>query len=52
MLNAQVTTQATLIAYIDDFKFLLVALLASLPLLLLVRRPDYGDGKVTEVAAE
>jgi DHA2 family multidrug resistance protein len=52
MLNVQLTTQAQLIAYIDDFKFLLVALLVSLPLLLLVRRPDQGQAKVSEVAVE
>jgi DHA2 family multidrug resistance protein len=52
ILNAQLTTQAQLIAYIDDFKFLLVALLVSLPLLLLVRRPNQGQGKVNEVAVE
>ena len=37
MLNQQVTMQAALIAYIDDFKFLLVASLMALPLLLFVR---------------
>jgi DHA2 family multidrug resistance protein len=52
MLNAQVTTQAQLIAYLDDFKFLLVALLASMPLLLFVRRPDRSPEKATEVTLE
>jgi DHA2 family multidrug resistance protein len=52
MLNQMVSTQAQLIAYIDDFKFLLIALLAALPLLLLVRRPDQGQAKVAEVAVE
>ncbi len=51
MLNQLVTTQAQLIAYIDDFKFLLIALLATLPLLLFVRRPD-SKSAVTEVAVE
>jgi DHA2 family multidrug resistance protein len=51
ILNQLVTTQAELIAYIDDFKFLLMALLASLPLLLFVRRPD-NKTAVTEVAVE
>ncbi|HEX4376570.1 MAG TPA: MDR family MFS transporter [Steroidobacteraceae bacterium] len=51
MLNQIVTAQAQLIAYIDDFKFLLIALLASLPLLLFVRRPD-SKSAVTEVAVE
>jgi MFS transporter, DHA2 family, multidrug resistance protein len=52
MLNQLVTTQAQLIAYIDDFKFLLVTLLACLPLLLFVRRPETSKGAITEVAAE
>jgi DHA2 family multidrug resistance protein len=37
LLNQQVTMQASLIAYIDDFKFLLVASLMALPMLLFVR---------------
>ena len=40
-LNAEVTRQAAIVAYVDDFKLLfLVCLLA--PLLLLMRRPDSG----------
>jgi len=52
MLNQQVTVQAALIAYIDDFKFLLVAILMSLPLLLLVRRPGQIDTAVTNTVVE
>jgi DHA2 family multidrug resistance protein len=51
-LNAQVTTQAALIAYIDDFKFLFVAVLLLMPLLLFVRRPSGAGGQNTEVAVE
>jgi len=36
-LNAQVTAQANMIAYLDDFQLMLVLTLLSLPLLLLVR---------------
>ncbi len=36
-LNAEVTRQASMIGYIDDFALMLVVILASLPLLLLVR---------------
>ncbi len=36
-LNAEVTRQAAMIAYIDDFKLLMVLCLASIPLLLLLR---------------
>jgi DHA2 family multidrug resistance protein len=52
MLNQQVTTQAAMIAYIDDFKFLLVAILMTLPLLLFVRSPDQIETKVTSVGVE
>ena len=52
LLNEQVTTQAALIAYLDDFKFLLVAILMTLPLLLFVRRPDRVDTKITSIGME
>ena len=50
-LNTQVTTQAALIAYIDDFKFLCVAVLLLMPLLLLVR-PSGTKTDITEAAVE
>ncbi|MBV9786138.1 MAG: DHA2 family efflux MFS transporter permease subunit [Acidisphaera sp.] len=36
-LNEEVTRQATIIAYVDDFKLMLILALASLPLVLLIR---------------
>jgi DHA2 family multidrug resistance protein len=36
-LNAEVTRQAAMIGYIDDFKLMMVVILVSLPLLLLIR---------------
>jgi DHA2 family multidrug resistance protein len=36
-LNHEVTRQAAMIAYIDDFALMLIVILAMLPLLLLVR---------------
>jgi uncharacterized protein involved in response to NO len=36
-LNAEVTRQATMVAYIDDFRLMMWIVLASLPLLLLLR---------------
>jgi DHA2 family multidrug resistance protein len=36
-LNTEVTRQAAVVAYIDDFKLLMLIALASLPLLLLLR---------------
>jgi DHA2 family multidrug resistance protein len=38
-LNHEVTRQASMIAYIDDFALMLIVILASLPLLLFVRVP-------------
>jgi len=38
-LNREVTRQAAMIGYIDDFALMLMVILASLPLLLLVRGP-------------
>jgi DHA2 family multidrug resistance protein len=36
-LNAEVTRQAAMIGYIDDFKLMMLVILASLPLLLLIK---------------
>ena len=38
-LNHEVTRQAAMVAYNDDFALMLIIILASLPLLLLVRHP-------------
>jgi MFS transporter, DHA2 family, multidrug resistance protein len=38
-LNAEVTRQAQMIAYINDFYFMAIMILITLPLLLLLRRP-------------
>ena len=38
-MNAELTRQATLIAYLGDFKMMMVMALVSIPLLLLIRRP-------------
>ena len=35
-----ITEQAQIIAYIDDYKFLMIATLAVLPLLMVFRRPS------------
>ncbi|HEV2302040.1 MAG TPA: DHA2 family efflux MFS transporter permease subunit [Stellaceae bacterium] len=39
-LNAEATRQAAMVAYIDDFEFMMVIVIVSLPLLLLLRRPQ------------
>jgi DHA2 family multidrug resistance protein len=46
-LNAEVTRQASMMAYLDDFKLMLILTLAVIPLLLLLRPP--GKGKPVEV---
>jgi DHA2 family multidrug resistance protein len=38
-LDGMITNQATIIAYIDDFKLLMVMSLAAMPLVLLLRKP-------------
>ena len=39
-LNAEVTRQAQMIAYIDDFYLMGIIIIVALPLLLLLRRPN------------
>jgi DHA2 family multidrug resistance protein len=47
-LNAEATRQATMIAYLDDFKLMMMIMVMSLPLLLLLRKanpiPSSGGG--------
>ena len=38
-LNAEATRQAAMVAYIDDYKLMMVIVIVALPLLLLLRRP-------------
>jgi DHA2 family multidrug resistance protein len=38
-LNAEATRQAAMIAYIDNFKLMMIIIIVALPLLLLLRRP-------------
>ena len=42
MINAEVTRQAVFIAYLDDFKLMMLVTFAVLPLLLLMRRGQQG----------
>jgi DHA2 family multidrug resistance protein len=43
-LNAEVTHQAAMIAYLDDFKLMMFVTLAAVPLLLLLRKPRRPAG--------
>jgi DHA2 family multidrug resistance protein len=52
MLNEEITRQASTIAYIDDFKLMLILALCSLPLVLLIRperRRIAGNGPVAVI---
>jgi DHA2 family multidrug resistance protein len=53
-LNAEVTRQAAMVAYIEDFKLMMLIALASIPLLLLLRearhRPSPRAGTATAAA--
>src|SRR5215471_9902453 len=43
-LNAEVTKQASVVAYADDFKLMMIVALVALPLVLLMRRTRPGAG--------
>jgi len=51
LMDAGVTAQASMIAYIDDFQLMFLLALFSIPLLLLVRKPG-SPGGAPHVAAE
>jgi MFS transporter, DHA2 family, multidrug resistance protein len=42
LLNLEVTRQASMIAYVDDFRLMMLLTLAAIPLLVLVRQPAGG----------
>ncbi len=50
-LNAEITRQASIVAYADDFKFMLMVSLPTALLLLLMRRPNTAGSKRAEPAA-
>src|SRR5256714_13146031 len=51
-LNAEVTRQAAMVAYIDDFKLIMLIALASIPLLLLFREPRRRPLQAVTAAAD
>jgi DHA2 family multidrug resistance protein len=51
-LDAVVTQQAQIIAYIDDYKLLMIATLAVLPLLIVFKKPSGGGGADHTIAVE
>jgi DHA2 family multidrug resistance protein len=50
-LNAEITRQATIIAFNDDFKLMMIVALAALPLVLLLRRAK-SQGSAAEAILE
>jgi DHA2 family multidrug resistance protein len=51
-LDAVITQQAQIIAYIDDYKLLMIATLAVIPLLIVFKQASDGDGKDHAIAME
>ena len=51
-LDGLVTQQAQIIAYIDDYKLLMIATLAAIPLLFIFRKPTDGGGIDHSIAIE
>jgi DHA2 family multidrug resistance protein len=51
-INQEITRQAAMIAYIDDFKLMMIVTLAAIPMLLLVRKPARQPAAATAAALE
>ncbi|MGI9170255.1 MAG: DHA2 family efflux MFS transporter permease subunit [Caulobacteraceae bacterium] len=49
-LNGEVTRQAAMVAYVDDFRLMMIVTLAVMPLLLFMRTPKYAPEVVHAVA--
>jgi DHA2 family multidrug resistance protein len=52
LLDAEITRQATIIAYVDDFKLLMILSLAAIPLLLVLRGTPAAGGGAPHMAAD
>jgi DHA2 family multidrug resistance protein len=52
IINAEVTRQAMFIAYLDDFKLMMLVTFAVLPLLLLMKRGGQGTGERVHAAMD
>jgi DHA2 family multidrug resistance protein len=51
-LNGEVTRQAAMIAYLDNFKFMMVLLIVFMPLVLLMKPPKGPPGAVVHPVGE
>ncbi|MDE2363592.1 MAG: DHA2 family efflux MFS transporter permease subunit [Hyphomicrobiales bacterium] len=46
MLNAEITRQATIVAYIDDYRLMAILALAAMPLVIFLRRAQAQPGEI------
>ncbi|MGN6549810.1 MAG: DHA2 family efflux MFS transporter permease subunit [Pararhizobium sp.] len=44
MIDQEVTRQAAMISYVDDFKLMMFVTLAAMPIILFLRKPKHGQG--------
>ena len=51
-LNGEINRQAAMVAYIDDFKLMLLITLACMPMLLLMRKPKVQPGRPTAIEVD
>jgi DHA2 family multidrug resistance protein len=51
-LDAEINRQATMVAYIDDYKLMFIITLVCMPMLLLMRKPRARGGETIHVAVE
>jgi DHA2 family multidrug resistance protein len=51
-LNGELTRQATMVAYVDDFRLMFVITLACMPMLLLMRKPHRVGGEPMHAAID
>jgi DHA2 family multidrug resistance protein len=51
-LNAEITRQANMVAYVDDFKLMFFITIACMPMLLLMRRPRRAGAEPVHAAVE
>ncbi|HEY0436509.1 MAG TPA: DHA2 family efflux MFS transporter permease subunit, partial [Phenylobacterium sp.] len=51
-LNGEITRQATMVAYVDDFRLMFIITIACMPLLLLMRKPRRAGGEPIHAAID
>ncbi len=51
-LNGEISRQASMVAYIDDFRLMFIVTVACMPMLLLMRRPRRAGGELLHAAID